>query len=88
MIITLLAVLVTYLFALLFSYITGLEWTILLLAWLPGSVEAMVAVALLLNLEAAFVAINHVMRLLVLFFLPLIFKKQLNAVDSSSIRER
>ncbi|UJF20029.1 AbrB family transcriptional regulator [Vibrio sp. SS-MA-C1-2] len=81
-IITLLAVLVSVIFALLFSSLTGLDWKVLLLAWLPGSVEAMVAVALLLNLEAAFVAINHVMRLLVLFFLPLIFKKQLQTMDS------
>lgn len=48
-----------------------------LLSWVPGSVEAMTAVALLLGLEPAFVMVNHAIRLLLLYTMPALFKKQL-----------
>ncbi|ENM5875049.1 AbrB family transcriptional regulator [Vibrio mimicus] len=60
-----------------FSILLDKSWVVLLLAWVPGSVEAMTAVALLLGMEPAFVMINHALRLLLLYSLPAILKKQL-----------
>lgn len=55
----------------------GMSWLVLLLSWVPGSVEAMTAVALLLGLEPAFVMVNHAIRLLLLYTMPAVFKNQL-----------
>ncbi|MGC9421170.1 AbrB family transcriptional regulator [Vibrio sp.] len=55
----------------------GMSWLVLLLSWVPGSVEAMTAVALLLGLEPAFVMVNHAIRLLLLYTMPALFKQQL-----------
>ncbi|HGF7479284.1 TPA: AbrB family transcriptional regulator [Vibrio mimicus] len=60
-----------------FSILLDKSWVVLLLAWVPGSVEAMTAVALLLGMEPAFVMINHALRLLLLYSLPAMLKKQL-----------
>ncbi|MEF2495639.1 AbrB family transcriptional regulator [Vibrio mimicus] len=60
-----------------FSILLAKSWVVLLLAWVPGSVEAMTAVALLLGMEPAFVMINHALRLLLLYSLPAMLKKQL-----------
>lgn len=60
-----------------FSILLDQSWVVLLLAWVPGSVEAMSAVALLLGMEPAFVMINHALRLLLLYSLPAMLKKQL-----------
>ncbi|TXY03253.1 AbrB family transcriptional regulator [Vibrio mimicus] len=60
-----------------FSILLDQSWVVLLLAWVPGSVEAMTAVALLLGMEPAFVMINHALRLLLLYSLPAMLKKQL-----------
>ncbi|ENM5855158.1 AbrB family transcriptional regulator [Vibrio mimicus] len=60
-----------------FSILIDKSWVVLLLAWVPGSVEAMTAVALLLGMEPAFVMINHALRLLLLYSLPAMLKKQL-----------
>lgn len=60
-----------------FSILLDKSWVVLLLAWVPGSVEAMTAVALLLSMEPAFVMINHALRLLLLYSLPAMLKKQL-----------
>lgn len=59
------------------SHLLGLSWVVVLLAWVPGSVEAMTAVALLLGLEAAFVMVNHAIRLLLLYTLPVVLKNRL-----------
>lgn len=61
-----------------FSILLDKSWVVLLLAWVPGSVEAMTAVALLLGMEPAFVMINHALRLLLLYSLPAMLKKQLD----------
>ncbi|MGF1694303.1 AbrB family transcriptional regulator [Vibrio lamellibrachiae] len=66
---------VTILFSFVMSLITGVEWLVLLLSWVPGNVEAMTAVALMLGLEPAFVMINHVVRLGILHALPLFFRQ-------------
>ncbi|ENM5907188.1 AbrB family transcriptional regulator [Vibrio mimicus] len=60
-----------------FSILLDKSWVVLLLAWVPGSVEAMTAVALLLGMEPVFVMINHALRLLLLYSLPAMLKKQL-----------
>lgn len=80
-IVTLLGVSVTVFYAWLFSSLTGTDWEVLLLAWVPGSVEAMTAVALLLGLEPAFVAINHVMRLMMLYMMPVVLKSPLQRLS-------
>ncbi|MGT0149020.1 AbrB family transcriptional regulator [Vibrio metschnikovii] len=59
------------------AHLLGMSWLVLLLSWVPGSVEAMTAVALLLGLEPAFVMVNHAIRLLLLYTMPALFKKQL-----------
>lgn len=59
------------------AHVLGMSWLVLLLSWVPGSVEAMTAVALLLGLEPAFVMVNHTIRLLLLYTMPVLFKKQL-----------
>ncbi|MBY5946267.1 AbrB family transcriptional regulator [Photobacterium rosenbergii] len=76
-IITAMGIAITIGYALVFSFITTKEWEVLLLSWLPGSVEAMTAVAILIGLEPAFVAINHVMRLSLLYMLPSVCKTPL-----------
>ncbi|MCQ1061323.1 AbrB family transcriptional regulator [Photobacterium sp. ZSDE20] len=81
LIITTMGVVITFFYALGFSYITEREWEVLLLAWLPGSVEAMTAVAILIGLEPAFVAINHVMRLSLLYMLPSVCKEPLKSLS-------
>ncbi|MGX9517672.1 AbrB family transcriptional regulator [Vibrio mediterranei] len=80
-IVTALGVTVTVVYALIFSYLTSTDWEVLLLAWVPGSVEAMTAVALLLGLEPAFVAINHVMRLMMLYMMPVVLKSPLQKLS-------
>lgn len=80
-IVTLLGVTVTLCFAATFHTFTGVDWQVLLLAWVPGSVEAMTAVALLLGLEPAFVAINHVMRLMMLYMMPAALKAPLKRLS-------
>ncbi|EEW05980.1 Protein abrB [Vibrio mimicus VM603] len=64
-----------------FSILLDKSWVVLLLAWVPGSVEAMTAVALLLSMEPAFVMINHALRLLLLYSLPAMLKKQLEELS-------
>lgn len=59
------------------SWLLGIPWMVMLLSWVPGSVEAMTAVALLLGLEPAFVMVNHAIRLLLLYTLPALLKDKL-----------
>lgn len=62
-----------------FSILIDKSWVVLL-SWVPGSVEAMTAVALLLGMDPAFVMINHALRLLLLYSLPAMLKKQLEGL--------
>lgn len=68
-----LGLLVTLLVALVFSSLTEKSFLVLVMSWVPGSVEAMTATALMLGLEPAFVMLSHVIRLLVLHILPVIW---------------
>ena len=63
---TLVACGVAALGAVLASEIVGLPPAVLLLAFAPGGVEVMAAIAIETGLEPAFVAAHHVFRLLVL----------------------
>ncbi|MEX0971612.1 MAG: AbrB family transcriptional regulator [Paracoccaceae bacterium] len=59
--------------ALVAAHITGLSPAALLLAFAPGGVEIMAALAVETGLEPAFVAAHHVFRLLILgMFIPLL----------------
>ncbi len=83
-IVTGIGLIVSVIFALLWSEFTNLNWLILLLAWVPGSVEAMTAVALLLGLEPAFVMVNHSLRIMMLYLLPVVFKQRLEQLQQQS----
>lgn len=61
------AIATTGLIALLAAPALELHWTQLWLAWAPGGVEAMTALALSSGIDPAFVASHHVARLLLLF---------------------
>ncbi len=65
------------------SLLLSMPWMVMLLSWVPGSVEAMTAVALLLGLEPAFVMVNHAIRLLLLYTLPALLKNKLEALRHS-----
>lgn len=63
------------LFALLAARVLGLPFGQLLVAYAPGGVEAMAAMALSLDYDSAFVATHHLFRIiLLLFILPLLLK--------------
>lgn len=83
-IVTIYGLLVTIGFAWSWSYLIGISPVVLLLSWVPGSVEAMTAVALLLGLEPVFVMVNHILRLLILHALPVVLKTQLARVADQS----
>jgi membrane AbrB-like protein len=55
------------------SWLTGLPLAPMLVAFAPGGVETMAAIALLINADPAFVAAHHVMRLFILTGLVPIF---------------
>lgn len=77
LIVTSLSLCITFIIAGLFSYLLNIPFSVLLLSWVPGSLEAMSAVAILLNLEPAFVAFNHMIRLTILNLVPFLFAKLL-----------
>lgn len=64
--VTLVVLLITAAAAVSFSNITGLPVAQLLIAFAPGGVEAMAALALMLDADPAFVAAHHAWRLVVL----------------------
>lgn len=55
------------------SWLTGLPLGPMLVAFAPGGVETMAAIALLINADPAFVAAHHVMRLFILLALVPLF---------------
>lgn len=71
LIVTSLSVSVTILTAFVASYLLGIDWPVLILAWVPGNVEAMTTIALTFAMSPAFVMINHVIRLFILNLAPL-----------------
>lgn len=84
MIITCLGIMIAALCSAVASWVLGISWLVLLLSWLPGSVEAMTAVAILLGLEPAFVMVNHAIRLLILYVMPALLKNRLEQLKSLS----
>jgi hypothetical protein len=65
----------TGLFAFGLSTLTGIPWTLLLLAYSPGGITEMTLLALSLNLDAAFVATHHIIRIsMLVLFIPVLFK--------------
>ncbi|MGF1703141.1 AbrB family transcriptional regulator [Photobacterium makurazakiensis] len=61
---------VTLVVAGIFSSLLNISFLVLVMSWVPGSIEAMTATALLLGIEPAFVMISHVVRLLLLHLFP------------------
>ncbi|MEM7446130.1 MAG: AbrB family transcriptional regulator [Pseudomonadota bacterium] len=62
-------------FAFAINALTGLPLNALLLAYAPGGLAEMSLVALTLDVDAAFVATHHIMRIvLIVLFAPVIFK--------------
>lgn len=68
-VLTALALAVTLGAALAVNAVTGLPMTDLLIAFAPGGLETMAALAIMLEADPAFVALHHAFRLLVLTFL-------------------
>ncbi len=68
--VTLLSCGITLAMAYLFSHLLNISFSVLALSWVPGSLESMTAVAILLGLEPAFVMMNHIIRLTLLYLLP------------------
>ncbi len=68
--VTLLSCGVTLVMAFIFSQLLNTSFSVLALSWVPGSLESMTAVAILLGLEPAFVMMNHIIRLTLLYLLP------------------
>lgn len=68
---TALSLLVTAASAFGFSQITDKDFTVLLMAWAPGSMETMTVVAVYLGLEPAFILLNHSIRMLILYTIPI-----------------
>lgn len=64
--VTLIAMACSAIAAFLFSKASGLPFSQLLIAFAPGGVEAMAAMAIILNADPTFVAAHHLWRLLVL----------------------
>lgn len=57
-------------------FVTGVPFAQILIAFAPGGVEAMIAMALLLNADPTFVAAHHIMRLFILAaLLPWLMKR-------------
>ncbi|QCJ69255.1 ammonia monooxygenase [Providencia heimbachae] len=52
------------------SWLTGYDMSVLLLAWAPGSMEAMTFAAITMNLDAGFVMSNHIIRMVIIQSIP------------------
>lgn len=64
--VTLLAVVLAAAFAVLAHWITGMDLIALFIAFAPGGIETMAAMAVILGIDPTFVATHHVARLLML----------------------
>jgi len=65
---------VTLVFAFGFSQILDQSFIVILMSWVPGSIEAMTVVAIYLGLEPALIMLNHITRMVILHSLPLAVK--------------
>ncbi|UTS82853.1 hypothetical protein OL67_003963 (plasmid) [Phaeobacter piscinae] len=57
------------------------------MSWVPGGVEVMVATALALGLEPAFVMLNHVLRMSVLHIAPMFMSRDFFRPDPQGIEK-
>ncbi|EJD6541227.1 AbrB family transcriptional regulator [Providencia rettgeri] len=60
----------TFLITVFASWVTGYDISVLLLAWAPGSMEAMTFAAITMNLDAGFVMSNHIIRMVIIQSIP------------------
>ena len=63
-------IVLTFLITVFASWMTGYDISVLLLAWAPGSMEAMTFAAITMNLDAAFVMSNHIIRMVIIQSIP------------------
>ncbi|ATG37943.1 MULTISPECIES: AbrB family transcriptional regulator [Phaeobacter] len=70
-----------------FSLLTGQPFLVLFMSWVPGGVEVMVATALALGLEPAFVMLNHVLRMSVLHIAPMFMSRDFFRPDPQGIEK-
>lgn len=52
------------------SHLTGFSFPVLLLSWAPGSIEAMTFAAITMGIDAGFVMLNHILRMLIIQNVP------------------
>ncbi|MBC7283324.1 AbrB family transcriptional regulator [Hoeflea sp.] len=64
--VTVLGVILAGVFALIAHWITGMDLMVILIAFAPGGLETMAAMAVILGIDPTFVATHHVARLLML----------------------
>ncbi|EMF0918367.1 MULTISPECIES: AbrB family transcriptional regulator [Providencia] len=60
----------TLLITLFAAWVTGYPISVLLLAWAPGSMEAMTFAAITMKLDAGFVMSNHIIRMVIIQSIP------------------
>ncbi|HDY7992752.1 TPA: AbrB family transcriptional regulator [Vibrio vulnificus] len=70
---TTLSLTVTVVFAYIFSKLIDKEFIVLLMSWVPGSVESMTVAAIYLGLEPALIMLSHIIRMVMLHSIPLGF---------------
>lgn len=63
-------IILTFLITVFASWLTGYPISLLLLAWVPGSMEAMTFAAIAMNLDAGFVMSNHIIRMVIIQSIP------------------
>ena len=71
---TTLSLIVTVIFAYVFSLLIDREFILLLMSWVPGSVESMTVAAIYLGLEPALIMLSHIIRMIILHSIPVCFK--------------
>lgn len=63
-------IILTFLITVFAAWLTGYDISVLLLAWAPGSMEAMTFAAITMNLDAGFVMSNHIIRMVIIQSIP------------------
>lgn len=63
-------IILTFFITVFASWLTGYDIAVLLLAWAPGSMEAMTFAAITMNLDAGFVMSNHIIRMVIIQTIP------------------
>lgn len=63
-------IILTFFITVFAAWLTGYDISVLLLAWAPGSMEAMTFAAMTMNLDAGFVMSNHIIRMVIIQSIP------------------